>query len=76
MIPPDFQCTWWFEGWWQSCCVRHDVGALSDAGLWQCVVETAPDGLAWLGILVGAVMFVGIKLLRPFWRAAMSRRKS
>ena len=67
---PDFECTMWPEGWWQSCCISHDLGAMPDSGFLWCVAQTAPNtALAIAGVFIGAVMFIGLKLLGPAYRA-------
>jgi len=73
---PDFECTLWPEGWWQACCVAHDLGQMPDSGFLWCVAQTASNPvLAAIGLLIGAIMVVGVKLFRPIYRQ-LKRRKN
>ena len=67
----DFQCTWWPDNWWgvsiNDCCVAHDFGA-SDWDLLTCVADKG----GWEFLFLGVVMFVGVKIGRPFYRAFMA----
>jgi len=72
---PDFQCTMWPEGWWQACCIAHDLGQLSDIGFLWCVPQTAPNTvLAVAGVFIGIVMFAGLKLFGPAYRVGAARQ--
>jgi hypothetical protein len=68
-VTPDFECTLWPEGWWQACCIAHDLGQIEDIDFVWCVARTAPNqALAAIGAFIGFVMFVGLKLLGPTYR--------
>jgi len=47
---------------------------MPDSGFLWCVAETAPNPvLAIAGIAIGAVMFIGLKLLGPIYRKISKR---
>lgn len=74
-MQPDMQCTGWPDGWpswiggtgdeWLHCCVAHDLGG-TDIALAQCVAHAGLWPVA--AALMGGIMFIGVKALRPFWR--------
>lgn len=68
---PDFQCTWWRDIWWgvsiNDCCVRHDLGS-PDLDLLWCVADKG----GWEFLVLGIVMYIGVKVGRPFYRLWMT----
>lgn len=70
---PDLECSWWPDSWFglsiTDCCIAHDLGA-SDSALAACVADKG--GPAFL--LLAIVMFAGVKLGRPIYRALSRRR--
>lgn len=72
-------CTLWLEGWWAHCCAIHDesytaqmVRELADAGLFQCVADSAPTPvLAVAATAIAAVMWAGVRVFGGrFYRKA------
>lgn len=74
-IPNDFQsdgCTGIPDFNFGACCVKHDYDAymgvpdnVADTDLFVCVAETVGGSG---GLLVGAVMVIGLFLFRPVYR--------
>ena len=65
-------CTGWFDGNWRQCCVEHDyldfIGisdTLADMTMHECVATFSP--------IMALIMFVGVKLFRPFYRLLFKR---
>lgn len=74
-------CTFWFDGWWRSCCDIHDqayldntVDIITHIDLGLCVINTSPSlFLTGLAIVIGSIMtlatliwwLVRHKLIRP-----------
>ena len=75
---PDFQCTLWPDSWLgisiTHCCVEHDLSG-TDAALAECVAYTLADASLVFGLLLAAIMFIGVKLFRPIY-TYLSRRRS
>lgn len=71
-IPIDYTCTGWIDSFlgisFNDCCVAHDLGG-TDLELMQCVSLKHP----WF-IIMGVIMFVGVKLGRPVYRAVLNMR--
>lgn len=67
-MQPDFECTLWPDGWFgqsiTDCCIAHDLGG-SDAELAACVAGHGGAGF----LILGLVMWAGVKLFRPIYRA-------
>lgn len=69
-------CSLWPDGWWQECCVEHDMAywcggtwaqrKQADERLAECVADRAG---AWLG----ALMELGVRLGAPPWMPAYWR---
>ncbi len=66
-------CTSFPEGWWAHCCQAHDLAytnqvarAIADQQLWQCV-STSGHGLGLLSLVVGAAMFIGVRVFGAYY---------
>jgi hypothetical protein len=70
----DYQCTWWPDQWLgisiTDCCIAHDLGA-PDVELAQCVADKG--GIEFT--IIAAVMFVGVIIGRPIYKAYMRFKK-
>jgi hypothetical protein len=65
----DYECTWWPDIWFgislTDCCIAHDLGG-SDLALAMCIADKHPA--FWI---IGVIMFIGVILGRPIYRAYM-----
>lgn len=72
-------CTFWFEGWWSTCCANHDLAYLNqvpklvaDQELAQCIIAVASNPVQnVVGYGVAGIMFLGVSLFgRRFYKKA------
>jgi len=69
---PDMQCTLWPDIWFgislTDYCIKHDLGGTD----WQLFVDVAQNGGVF--VFLGAIMYAGLKLFGPFYRAWKKRQ--
>ncbi len=70
----DYQCTLWPDNWFgislTKCCIEHDLGG-SNSELFWCVSKLHP-----MFFIIGAIMFIGLTIIGPIYRAKMRRKQN